>query len=206
MRNERIKLVEKAIDEIKKGKIVIVSDDEERENEADLVCSAELATGEMINFLATYGKGLICLPLSSEIAKKLDFSLMVKNNTDNNQTAFTISIDHINTTTGISAFERALTCRKVCDVNSVSSDFKKPGHMFPLIAKDKGIFERKGHTEATVDLMKLAGLKPCGVCVEIMDDNGNMMKKEDLVNFSKKHDLISISIDDIENYINFKKG
>lgn len=199
-----IENIEKAISEIRKGKLIIVIDDKERENEGDLICSAELITPEQLNFIATYAKGLICLPISHQLAKKLNFYPMVENNTDNHQTAFTVSVDHIETSTGISAFDRALTSNKCCDDNSKPSDFRRPGHMFPLIAKEGGVLERNGHTEATVDLMKLAKLKHCGICCEIMDDDGTMMKYDKLIEFSKKWDLVLISIKELQEYIKIK--
>ena len=166
------KAVRNVLDTLKKGKIALVMDDKERENEGDLICSAEAATTENVNFMASYAKGLICMPMSAEIAEKLMLAPMVEHNTDNHETAFTVSIDHKNTTTGISAEERGFTARMCVDENAEPLDFRRPGHMFPLIAKAGGVLERNGHTEATVDLMKLAGLKECGLCCEIMSDDG----------------------------------
>lgn len=151
--------IDEAIEALKNGEIIIVSDDENRENEGDLICAAEFATTENINFMATHAKGLICTPMSSSYAKRLDLTPMVENNTDNHETAFTVSIDYVSTATGISAVERGLTIRKLTDDNTVSSDLRRPGHVFPLISKDNGVLERNGHTEATVDLMKIANLK-----------------------------------------------
>ena len=192
--------VEDALEDLKKGKIIIVSDDEDRENEGDLICASEFATTENINFMATYAKGLICMPMSESIANRLDLHSMVQKNTDNHETAFAVSIDHIETTTGISAYERSLTALKVVDDTSKPLDFRRPGHMFPLIAKDGGVLVRMGHTEATVDLMKLSNLKECGICCEIMADDGTMMQKKDLFDFAKKHNLKIIRVLDIINY------
>ncbi len=192
--------VEDALEDLKKGKIIIVSDDEDRENEGDLICASEFATTENINFMATYAKGLICMPMSESIANRLDLHSMVQKNTDNHETAFAVSIDHIETTTGISAYERSLTALKVVDDSSKPLDFRRPGHMFPLIAKDGGVLVRMGHTEATVDLMKLSNLKECGICCEIMADDGTMMQKKDLFDFAKKHNLKIIRVLDIINY------
>ena len=156
--------VEEALKAIAEGKIILVTDDEARENEGDFICAAEFATPENINFMATHGKGLICTPISQELANKLDLHPMVTKNTDNHETAFTVAIDHVDTGTGISAFERSLTALKMMDDNAKATDFRRPGHMFPLIAKDGGVLVRNGHTEATVDLARLAGLKPAGLC------------------------------------------
>ena len=155
--------IEEVLEDLRQGKMVLVTDDEDRENEGDLICAAEFATTENINFMATYGKGLICMPMSEEYCKKLGLEQMVVNNTDNHETAFTVSIDHIDTTTGISAVERGFTARACVDENVKPSDFRRPGHMFPLKAKPCGVLERNGHTEATVDLLRLAGLKECGL-------------------------------------------
>ena len=166
--------IEEAVEDIKNGKIVMVIDDEDRENEGDLIMAAEKVTTETMNFIATYAKGLICLPADESYMKKLDLPQMAANNTDNHCTAFTVSIDHIDTTTGVSAEERAYTVRKFTEDNAKPTDFRRPGHMFPLLAKPNGVLERNGHTEATVDLMKLAGLRPAGICCEIMIDDCNM--------------------------------
>ena len=189
-----------AIEDLKAGKMIIVTDDPNRENEGDLICAAEFATTGNVNFMATYGKGLICMPMSKEIANKLALPQMVSENTDNHCTAFTVSIDHVDTTTGISAVERGITARKVVDDNSKPEDFCRPGHMFPLVAKDFGVLERSGHTEATVDLMKLAGLKECGLCCEMMKDDGTMMRKTELLEFAKEHEISFITIKDIADY------
>lgn len=192
--------VEEALLELKKGKIIIVTDDDKRENEGDFICASQYATKENINFMATYGKGLICMPMSQEIAEKLQLPLMVENNTDNHETAFTISIDHIETTTGISAKERSITAMKCVGEYVNAKDFRRPGHMFPLLAKKNGVLERAGHTEATVDLMRLAGLKECGICCEIMQDDGTMMRRTKLEELSKKWNLKFITIKAIQDY------
>ncbi len=189
-----------ALDDLKAGKMIIVTDDPNRENEGDLICAAEFATTGNVNFMATYGKGLICMPMSKEIANKLALPQMVSENTDNHCTAFTVSIDHVDTTTGISAVERGITARKIVDENSKPEDFRRPGHMFPLVAKDFGVLERSGHTEATVDLMRLAGLKECGLCCEMMKDDGTMMRKSELLEFAEEHGISFITIKDIANY------
>jgi len=173
--------VYEAIEALKNGKIIIVIDDEDRENEGDFICAAEFATPLNINFMATEGKGLICVPISEKIAGDLELKPMISHNTDNHRTAFTVSIDHNDTTTGISAFERSHTIMQIVKDGVKASDFRRPGHVFPLIARENGVIERNGHTEATVDLMKLSGLKECGVCCEIMDDDGRMMKLPKLI-------------------------
>ena len=180
--------------------MIIVSDSNDRENEGDLICAAEFATKDNINFMATYAKGLICMPMSEKFTKKLDLAPMSYENTDNHGTAFTISIDHISTKTGISAYERSLTALECVKDDALPKHFRKPGHMFPLKAKPGGVLQREGHTEATVDLCRLAGLKECGICCEIMAQNGSMMTKDDLLNFAKKHNLEFITVDDIIEY------
>lgn len=192
--------IEEAIEDIKNGKMVIVIDDEGRENEGDLLMAAEKVSPDAINFMATFGKGLICMPIKKDLAERLDIGNMVSLNTDNHETAFTVSIDHVDTTTGISAYERALTIKKIIDKNSISKDFRKPGHMFPLIAKENGVLERRGHTEAAVDLSKLAGLKEAGVICEIMKEDGTMARRDDLFIFAKEHNLKIITIDDLVKY------
>lgn len=194
------KAVRNVLDTLKKGKIALVMDDKERENEGDLICSAEAATTENVNFMASYAKGLICMPMSAEIAEKLMLAPMVEHNTDNHETAFTVSIDHKNTTTGISAEERGFTARMCVDENAEPLDFTRPGHMFPLIAKAGGVLERNGHTEATVDLMKLAGLKECGLCCEIMSDDGKMMRTDELISFAEKYNIPYITVKDLQEY------
>lgn len=192
--------VEEAINDIKDGKIIVVIDSPDRENEGDLLMAAEKVTGEAINFMAKYGRGLICMPVEEERLKELKIGPMVENNTDNHETAFTVAIDHADTTTGISAFERALTIQKVLDANSKPEDFRRPGHVFPLVAKKGGVLERNGHTEAAVDLPKLAGLKPSGVICEIMKDDGTMARTLDLMEFAKIHNLKIITIEDLIKY------
>lgn len=192
--------VEEALQDLREGKIIIVTDDENRENEGDFICAAEFATTENVNFMATHAKGLICMPMSKEICDKLQLTQMVSNNTDNHSTAFTVSIDHVDTTTGISAVERSITAMKCVNENSKPEDFRRPGHMFPLLAKKNGVLERNGHTEATVDLMKLAGLKECGLCCEIMKDDGTMMRTSELIELSKKWNLKFITIKDLQDY------
>ncbi len=191
--------IEEAIKDIKAGKIVVVIDDPSRENEGDLLMAAEHATPEAINFMATYGKGLICMPVEKEYMERLNIDAMVHNNTDNHQTAFTVSIDHADTTTGISAYERSLTIQKVLE-GGQPSDYRRPGHIFPLVAKDGGVFVRRGHTEAAVDLPRLSGLKAAGVICEIMSDDGTMARTPDLLEFTKKHDLKIITIQDLVEY------
>lgn len=192
--------IEEAIEDIKDGKIVVVIDDEDRENEGDLLMAAEKVTPEAINFMATYGKGLICMPLTEEYLKRLNIPQMVNNNTDNHETAFTVSIDHIETTTGISAYERALTIQKVLEKESTPNDFRRPGHIFPLKARKGGVLVRNGHTEAAVDLARLAGLKPGGVICEIMSKDGTMARTDELMEFCKIHNLKIITIKDLVEY------
>lgn len=192
--------VEEALEELRQGKIILVTDDENRENEGDMICAAEFATTENVNFMATHAKGLICMPMSSEVCHRLRLSQMVEENTDNHCTAFTVSIDHVDTTTGISAAERGLTARMVVNESSKPSDFRRPGHMFPLMSKKNGVLERDGHTEATVDLMRLAGLKECGLCCEIMRDDGTMMRSAELQEKSVEWGMKFITIKAIQEY------
>jgi len=192
--------VEEALEDLKQGKIILVTDDEDRENEGDFICAAEFATTENINFMAIHGKGLICMPMSYEYIKKLRLPQMVDDNTDNHETAFTVSIDHVETTTGISAAERSITAMKCVDDNAKPEDFRRPGHMFPLLAKKNGVLERNGHTEATVDLMKLAGLKECGLCCEIMREDGTMMRTPELMELAEKFSLKFITIKALQQY------
>lgn len=192
--------VEEALEALRNNEIILVTDDEDRENEGDMICSGENVTGEMINIMATYAKGLICTPIGRDIASKFALEPMVKENTDNHETAFTVSIDHINTTTGISAFERADTIRALADDDAKASDFRRPGHVFPLIAKDGGVLERDGHTEATVDLMRLAGLKEVGLCCEIMDEEGHMMRGKDLEKLAEKLNMKMTTVKEIQEY------
>ena len=193
--------IPEAIEALKRGEIIMCTDDENRENEGDLICAAQSVTTENLNFMATYGKGLICTPMSRDIAQNLNLPQMVSENTDNHQTAFTISVDHITTTTGISAAERALTCRMCADPNTKPEDLRRPGHVFPLVARHGGVLARPGHTEATVDLCRLAGLRECGLCCEIMAEDGTMMRTPALQEMAKKHDLVFITIKDLQDYL-----
>lgn len=192
--------VEEALEDLKNGKIILVADDEDRENEGDMICAAEFATTENVNFMATHAKGLICMPMSEEICRRLQFPQMVTDNTDNHETAFTVSVDYVETTTGISAKERGLTARKCVEDGVKPQDFRRPGHMFPLMAKKNGVLERNGHTEATVDLMKMAGLKQCGLCCEIMKDDGTMMRMDELKELAQKYQLKFITIAALQDY------
>lgn len=192
--------VEEAIEDLKKGKIIMVTDDPDRENEGDFVCAARFATTENINFMATYGKGLICMPMSEEYVRKLQLPQMTVQNTDNHETAFTVSIDHVDTSTGISAAERSVTAMKCVEDNARPEDFRRPGHMFPLLARKNGVLERNGHTEATVDLCRLAGLEPCGLCCEIMGNDGTMMRRKELSELARRFDLKFITIRDLQHY------
>ena len=192
--------VEEALEDLKQGKIVLVTDDENRENEGDMICAAEFATQENVNFMACEAKGLICMPMSGELCDKLGLDQMVSVNTDNHCTAFTVSIDHVDTTTGISAAERSYTALKCVEDDARPADFRSPGHMFPLRAKDGGVLVRDGHTEATVDLAKLAGLKPCGLCCEIMREDGTMMRTTELLALAKRHGIKMITIAALQEY------
>lgn len=192
--------IEEAIKDIKEGKMVIVIDDPDRENEGDLLMAAEKVTPEAINFMAKFGRGLICMPLEGERLRDLKIEPMVEKNTDNHETAFTVSVDHISTTTGISAYERALTIQKILDEDSIGKDFRRPGHIFPLQARDGGVLKRVGHTEAAVDLAKMAGLKPAGVICEIMSEDGTMARTEELLEFGKLHNIKVITIADLVRY------
>ncbi|MED1864644.1 bifunctional 3,4-dihydroxy-2-butanone-4-phosphate synthase/GTP cyclohydrolase II [Fictibacillus nanhaiensis] len=194
--------IEEAVADLKEGKIVIVVDDEDRENEGDFVALAEGITPETINFMVTHGRGLVCTPISEEIAVKLDLSPMVVANTDSHGTAFTISVDHISTTTGISAQERAATVRELVNADSVPSDFKRPGHIFPLIGKNGGVLRRAGHTEAAIDLAEMAGSKSAGVICEIMKEDGTMARVPELVELAKQHNMKLITIKDLITYRN----
>lgn len=193
--------ITEALEALKQGKIILCTDDPDRENEGDFICAAEFATTENVNFMAKYGRGLICTPMSEEVAHRLNLPQMVSENTDNHCTAFTVSIDHVNTTTGISAEERGYTCRSLCDEKTRPEDLRRPGHVFPLVAKKGGVLVRNGHTEATVDLMRLAGLTECGLCCEIMRDDGTMMRATELQKLSKEHDIVFITIKDLQDYI-----
>lgn len=192
--------IEEALEELRNGRIILVTDDPDRENEGDFICAAEFATTANINFMATYGKGLICMPMSETYVRKLQIPQMVMHNTDNHETAFTVSIDAVTTTTGISAAERSVTAMKCVDENARPEDFRRPGHMFPLLAKKNGVLERSGHTEATVDLCRLAGLKECGLCCEIMREDGTMMRTPELLELAKQWNLKFITIRDLQNY------
>lgn len=192
--------IEEALADLKAGKLIMVTDDEDRENEGDFICAAEFATPENVNFMATYGKGLICMPVSLEIAHKFDFPPMVGENTDNHETAFTVSVDHVSTSTGISAYDRSATALALCDENTKPADFRRPGHMFPLIAKKDGVFVRNGHTEATVDFCRLAGLKEAGLCCEIMSADGHMARLPELYEMAKKFGFKLVSIEQLIRY------
>ena len=192
--------IEEALEDLRQGKVILCTDDPDRENEGDFICAAEFATTENVNFMAKYAKGLICMPMSIELCRKLMFPQMVTTNTDNHETAFTVSVDHVDTTTGISAEERGLTARKCVADDARPEDFRRPGHMFPLMAKPNGVLERNGHTEATVDLMRLAGLKECGLCCEVMRDDGTMMRTPELIELAKKWGLKFISIKELQEY------
>ena len=196
----RFNTIEEAIEDLRNGKMIIVVDDPDRENEGDLICAAEFATTENVNFMASYAKGLICMPMSKELTHKLKLNQMVTENTDNHCTAFTVSIDHVDTTTGISAVERSITAMKLIEDNAKPEDFRRPGHMFPLEAREGGVFKRNGHTEATVDFMKISGLKECGLCCEIMREDGTMMRTTELLQFAEEHKLKITSIADLIRY------
>lgn len=193
--------IEEAIEELKAGKVVIVSDNEDRENEGDFVVLAEKATPDAINFMATHGRGLICTTITGELAEKLSLHPMVGENTDQHGTAFTVSVDHKNTTTGISAFERSLTILELLKEDSVAGDFHRPGHTFPIVAKEGGVLKRAGHTEASVDLAKLCGAKPAGVICEIMNEDGSMARVSDLEVIADKFNLKFITIADLIQYL-----
>lgn len=197
--------MEEIIEALQNNEIIIVTDDENRENEADMICAGEKVTGEMINIMAKYARGLICTPIGKNIARQFDLEMMVKNNTDNHETAFTVSIDHVDTETGISAFERAQTIRALADNNTKASDFRRPGHVFPLIAKDRGVLVREGHTEATIDLMKIANLKEIGLCCEIMADDGHMLRGKAVVELAEKLGMKMTSVAEIKKYIKENK-
>ncbi|MBR6218458.1 MAG: bifunctional 3,4-dihydroxy-2-butanone-4-phosphate synthase/GTP cyclohydrolase II [Eubacterium sp.] len=194
--------IDEIIEDIRLGKPVVILDDENRENEGDVIFAAEHATTENVNFMAKYARGLICMPMDKSYAEKFNLPQMTLTNTDNHCTAFTISVDHIDTTTGISAEERGYTARKFVEDGAKPEDFRRPGHMFPLTAVEGGVIMRNGHTEATVDLVRLAGLKPVGLCCEIMRDDGLMARKEDLLEFAKEHDL---KVSTIEKLVRYRK-
>lgn len=192
--------VQEAIEDIRNGKIILVTDNEDRENEGDFICAAEFATTENVNFMAVHGKGLICMPMGKSLVEKLMLPQMVSENTDNHETAFTVSIDAVETTTGISAAERGFTARLCVSDNARPEDFRRPGHMFPLLAKKNGVLEREGHTEATVDLMRLAGLKECGLCCEIMNEDGTMMRTPQLMELAEQFGMKMITIRQLKEY------
>ncbi len=192
--------IEEALEDLRQGRIILVTDDEDRENEGDFICAAEFATTENVNFMAVHGRGLICMPMSEELCQKLQFPQMVTDNKDNHETAFTVSVDHVSTTTGISAAERSITAMKCVEENAKPEDFRRPGHMFPLLAKKNGVLDRDGHTEATVDLMRLAGLKECGLCCEIMREDGTMMRTPELIELAQKWGLKMVTIKALQEY------
>ena len=196
----RYNTVEEACEALRNGEIILVTDDEDRENEGDMICAAQFATTENVNFMAAHAKGLICMPMSAGLCDRLHLPQMVDYNTDNHCTAFTVSIDHINTTTGISAEERGYTARMCVSPDSKPEDFRRPGHRFPLTAKKNGVLEREGHTEATVDLMRLAGLEECGLCCEIMRDDGTMMRTDELRQKAQEWNMKFITIQSLKEY------
>lgn len=192
--------IEEALEDLRQGRIILVTDDEDRENEGDFICAAQFATTEKVNFMTVHGRGLICMPMSAVLCQKLHFPQMVTDNKDNYETAFTVSVDHVSTTTGISAAERSITAMKCVEENAKPEDFRRPGHMFPLLAKKNGVLDRNGHTEATVDLMRLAGLKECGLCCEIMREDGTMMRTPELMDLVQKWGLKMITIKALQEY------
>ncbi len=196
----KLSTVEEAIEELRAGKIILCIDDPDRENEGDMICAAQFATTENVNFMAKYAKGLICTPMSEDVARRLGLEQMVKVNTDNHCTAFTVSIDHMDTTTGISAEERGYTCRKCADPDTRPEDLRRPGHVFPLVARRGGVLKRNGHTEATVDLCRLAGLTQCGLCCEVMRDDGTMMRTTELLEHAEKWGMKVITIRALQDY------
>lgn len=194
--------IEEVLADLAAGKVVVMLDNEDRENEGDVICASEFAITENVNFMAKYARGLICMPMDDSYVEKLNLPQMCITNTDNHCTAFTVSVDHVSTTTGISAYERGITARKFVEEDAKPEDFRRPGHMFPLRAVPGGVIERGGHTEATVDLCRLAGLKPCGLCCEIMKDDGTMARKDDLLAFAEEHNL---KISTIEKLVQYRK-
>ena len=194
--------IEEVLADLAAGKVFVMLDNEDRENEGDVICASEFATTENVNFMAKYARGLICMPMDDSYVEKLNLPQMCITNTDNHCTAFTVSVDHVSTTTGISAYERGITARKFVEEAAKPEDFRRPGHMFPLRAVPGGVIERGGHTEATVDLCRLAGLKPCGLCCEIMKDDGTMARKDDLLAFAEEHNL---KISTIEKLVQYRK-
>lgn len=198
----KLNSIEEVLADLAAGKVVVMLDNEDRENEGDVICASEFATTENVNFMAKYARGLICMPMDDSYVEKLNLPQMCITNTDNHCTAFTVSVDHVSTTTGISAYERGITARKFVEEAAKPEDFRRPGHMFPLRAVPGGVIERGGHTEATVDLCRLAGLKPCGLCCEIMKDDGTMARKDDLLAFAEEHNL---KISTIEKLVQYRK-
>ena len=196
----KISSIEEALDALRQGRCILCTDDPDRENEGDLICAGEFATTKNVNLMASVGKGLICMPMSRSNIERLGLTQMVSKNTDNHETAFTVSIDHADTTTGISAVERGITARRAAAQDSHPGEFRRPGHMFPLEAKPGGVLERNGHTEATVDLMRLAGLSEVGLCCEIMADDGTMMRGEQISDLAEKLGLPLITIRDLQRY------
>lgn len=196
----RYSTIPEAIEALRHGRIILCTDDPERENEGDMICAAQFATTENVNFMASQAKGLICMPMSAGYIQKLGLPQMVPINTDNHETAFTVSIDHVSTSTGISAAERSVTAMKCAEPDARPEDFRRPGHMFPLLAKPNGVLEREGHTEATVDLMRLAGLELCGLCCEVMRADGTMMRAPELQEKAREWDMPFITIRDLQNY------
>ena len=194
--------IEEVLADLAAGKVVVMLDNEDRENEGDVICASEFATTENVNFMAKYARGLICMPMDDSYVEKLNLPQMCITNTDNHCTAITVSVDHVSTTTGISAYERGITARKFVEEAAKPEDFRRPGHMFPLRTVPGGVIERGGHTEATVDLCRLAGLKPCGLCCEIMKDDGTMARKDDLLAFAEEHNL---KISTIEKLVQYRK-
>ncbi|MBP5211497.1 MAG: 3,4-dihydroxy-2-butanone-4-phosphate synthase, partial [Pyramidobacter sp.] len=192
--------VEESVAALRAGQIILVTDDERRENEGDMICAAQFATTENVNFMARHACGLICMPMSAAYVRKLDLPQMVTENSDNHCTAFTVSIDHVSTTTGISAVERGVTARACVDENAKAQDFRRPGHMFPLLARKNGVLERAGHTEATVDLMRIAGLKEVGLCCEVMREDGTMMRASELGEKARKWGMKFITIRAVQEY------
>lgn len=198
--NQQYSTIEEALEDLRAGKIILVTDDPDRENEGDMICAGEFATRENINFMACHAKGLICTPMSAQLAGKLGLPQMVAENTDNHHTAFTVSIDHMDTSTGISAAERSYTVLKCVEDSTRPEDFRRPGHVFPLVSRKGGVLVRNGHTEATVDLMRLAGLKQCGICCEVMEEDGTMMRTPGLWKLAEKYGLKFITIKDLQDY------
>lgn len=192
--------IDEALEALRQGQCILVIDDPDRENEGDLICAAQFATTENVNLMASLAKGLICMPMSRELCERLNLPQMVTHNSDNHQTAFTVSVDHISTTTGISAVERGITARAIADPSSKPIDFRRPGHMFPLQAREGGVLVRAGHTEATVDLCRLADLTEAGLCCEIMREDGTMMRTTELLELAKEHNIVCVTIKSLIEY------